>query len=110
MVLTVLLVGCVATEGEERLPSPTATWTQIAEMSAAEIQLGEDGKYFIPDRGDGCLYTERGREPPMELSGGIVLPEVVILWADASKGCERGVDFDLGEDGKPTGVWHWVLP
>lgn len=49
-------------------PTPTPTATPVIEgvprtdrPSPSEIKLGPDGKYFIPDRGDGCPWTERGR-------------------------------------------------
>ncbi|MCJ7509405.1 MAG: hypothetical protein MUP14_00750 [Dehalococcoidia bacterium] len=39
--------------------------------SPSEIQLGPDGKYFIPDRGDGCPWTEFVRNPSAD--GGVVV-------------------------------------
>lgn len=84
----VLLAGCVATEGEERIPAPTSTWTQEAGVTVEEIQLGADGLYSIPDRGDGCAYTERGREDATPFS-----PAVVALWSDGP-GCELGFFFE----------------
>jgi len=49
-------------------PKPTTTPTPITSgvprsepPSPSEIKLGPDGKYFIPDRGDGCPWTENIR-------------------------------------------------
>jgi len=61
------------TLGQQRMvppPSPTPTPTATPPIpgvprsdppSPSEIKLGPDGKYFIPDRGDGCPWTESGR-------------------------------------------------
>lgn len=64
-------------------------------VEAKDIQVGADGKYFIPDRGDGCLYREtaRGQSP----EGG----QSVALWAP---GCEVGWRFDLA-----TGELHPMI-
>jgi len=64
-------------------------------VEVKDIQLGADGKYFIPDRGDGCLYREtaRGQSP----EGG----QSVALWAP---GCEVGWRFDLA-----TGELHPMI-
>ena len=53
-------------------------------VEAKDIQLGADGKYFIPDRGDGCRYEETGRGP------GISGFDEVFLWAPH---CEGGWTF-----------------
>ena len=52
-------------------------------VTAEDIQPGPDGKYYVPDRGDGCVYhqTYRGPDP---LRGSL---EEVLIWAD---GCEVG--------------------
>jgi len=57
--------------------------------TTADIQLGEDGKYYIPDRGDGCAYRETGRSPAMVVKG-IRLEAEVMLWA---LGCEMGLSY-----------------
>jgi hypothetical protein len=31
---------------------------QALRVTAEDIQLGPDGKYYVPDRGDGCTYRE----------------------------------------------------
>ena len=59
------------------------------EVTAAAIQLGPDGKYYIPDRGDGCAYRETGRS--MLPGPGSVKVEVVFLWAP---GCEMGWTYE----------------
>jgi hypothetical protein len=53
---------------------PVKAFDQL-ETTAADVQVDSDGKYYIPDRGDGCAYRETGR------SAG------VMLWAP---GCELG--------------------
>lgn len=41
-------------------PAPTAdTRVPIQDLPRlSQIQLGEDGKYFVADRGDGCVWVE----------------------------------------------------
>lgn len=87
-VASVALAACVGTEGQEPPTAPTST--QIVEMTAGEVQLAADGKYYIPDRGDGCAYFETGRTPEITYEGG-VLPAEVMLWAD---GCEIGWHYE----------------
>jgi hypothetical protein len=58
------------------------------EVTAADIQLGPDGKYYIPDRGDGCAYRETYRGP-VPWVGGVEVEEVM-LWAP---GCEVGWSY-----------------
>ncbi len=65
------------------------------EVTAADIQLAPDGKYYIPDRGDGCAYQEVGRA----MFFGI---ETVSLWA---AGCE-----ELREYEPATGRVHVLIP
>jgi hypothetical protein len=57
-------------ERNERPPSPTPSPTATPPIpgvprgdppSPSEIKQGPDGKYFIPDRGDGCPWSESGR-------------------------------------------------
>jgi hypothetical protein len=50
--------------------TPQATWGALGcvdcpvkagdqlRVTAEDIQLGKDGKYYVPDRGDGCAYRE----------------------------------------------------
>ncbi len=35
--------------------------------TADQIQLGTDGKYFIADRGDGCMWVEYLRDTSPEI-------------------------------------------
>jgi hypothetical protein len=61
------------TGAEQRMvppPSPTPSATATPPIKGvprgdppapSEIKQGPDGKYFIPDRGDGCPWTESGR-------------------------------------------------
>ena len=59
-------------------PAPTPD-TRVAIMdlpTADQIQLGEDGKYFIADRGDGCTWVERTRQTFPEIG------EIVVLDTD----------------------------
>ena len=58
--------------------------------TTADIQLGEDGKYYIPDRGDGCAYFETGRIAPMVV-GELKIEGQVMLWAE---GCEAGWSYE----------------
>jgi hypothetical protein len=53
-------------------------------VSAQDIQMDSQGKYFIADRGDGCRYAEtyRGSDYPGR--------QEVMLWAP---GCEQGWTF-----------------
>lgn len=47
-------------------PSPTPPIKGVPRTdlpSPSEIQLGPDGKYYIPERGDGCPWAESGRFP-----------------------------------------------
>lgn len=53
-------------------------------VTAEDIQLGPDGKYYVPDRGDGCAYREAGR-------GEVLGVEHVSLWAS---GCEHGIGYE----------------
>ena len=52
-------------------PAPTATPDPRVPMgeipTADQIQLGKDGKYFIADRGDGCMWVEHQRDTHTEL-------------------------------------------
>jgi len=92
----VLLSGCVVGEGEERIPSPTATSTQVVEeVSLADVQQDAEGRFFIPDQGDGCAYFETGRTG---LDVG--------LWAE---GCETGFDLTLSPTGEPLEL-HLLMP
>ena len=59
-------------------PAPTPD-TRVAIMdlpTADQIQLGEDGKYFIADRGDGCTWVERMRQTVPKIG------EIAILHTD----------------------------
>jgi hypothetical protein len=60
------------------------------EVTAADIQLGKEGKYFIPDRGDGCAYVEIARSPATTIAGRS-FPEQVTLQAE---GCELMWDYE----------------
>ncbi len=57
---------------------------QALRVTAEDIQLGPDGKYYVPDRGDGCAYREGGRV----VVRGV---EMVSLWAP---GCEEGISYE----------------
>ena len=84
------------------IPTLTPTSTQSMEaITASDIQLGEDGKYFVPDRGDGCEYREIGRTPEPTYEAG-TLPAEVMLWA---QGCEVGIAYEPS-----TGHVNWVMP
>ncbi|MEX0786204.1 MAG: hypothetical protein WD939_06165, partial [Dehalococcoidia bacterium] len=71
-------------------PQPTEdTRVAIQDLpSAAEIQLGKDGKYFIADRGDGCTWVEGFRRESATVG------LVVSLYAD----CPAGFFFDFRPD------------
>jgi hypothetical protein len=44
------------------IPTPVTMGEPLRDIpSASEVKQDADGKYFIPDRGDGCLWTERAR-------------------------------------------------
>jgi len=57
-------------------------------VEVKDIQLGVDGKYFVPDRGDGCLYAEAFRRPGRlpHVEG---LEEVILR----APGCEITITF-----------------
>jgi len=97
MILPLLLVpACIATEGQERLQSPSATSTQVMEVSAADVQVDAEGRYFIPDRGDGCEYyqTTPDATTPVVVEG-VVLPERVSLFdPDSPEACPNGWDYE----------------
>ena len=60
-ILPLLLASaCMVTDGEERLPTPTATSTQIMEMSAAEVQLDGEGRISSPTVGMGAPMRKPG--------------------------------------------------
>ena len=81
MFLVILLAaGCLASEGEERLPSPTATSTQIMDLTGAVVEQDAEGKLVIYDQGDGCEYHETGRVPARQI-GDVSFPEEALLWA-----------------------------
>jgi len=62
--------------------------TDQLRVEVKDIQLGADGKYFVPDRGDGCRYEEQWRLPSrFEQSKGL---DEVLLWAP---GCELIITF-----------------
>jgi hypothetical protein len=71
------------------------------EVTTADIQLGEDGKYYIADRGDGCAYRETARTPARVI-GALQLPEMAMLWADD---CEVGYSYE-----PTTGRLNAVVP
>ena len=51
-------------------PVPTATPDTRPQMVlplADQIQLGKDGKYFVADRGDGCMWVEYLRDTSPEI-------------------------------------------
>lgn len=53
-----------------RPPVPTATEDTRVSMglpTAAQIQLGKDGTYFVADRGDGCTWVEYLRDNHPEI-------------------------------------------
>ena len=62
----------------EAPPAPTPdTRVPIRDLPTADqIQLGEDGKYFIADRGDGCTWVERVRQTVPQIG------EIVVLHTD----------------------------
>lgn len=61
------------------------------EVMPEDIRLASDGKYYVPDRGDGCTYREEGRA--MVPGGKGVDVEAVFLWA---AGCELGWTYEPG--------------
>jgi hypothetical protein len=60
------------------------------EVAAADIRLGPDGKYYVPDRGDGCAHRETARTPA-KVIGALQVPEMVMLWA---YNCESGRSYE----------------
>jgi hypothetical protein len=78
-------------------PVPEATWGPLGclncpvkaadqlRVTAEDIQLGKDGKYFVPDRGDGCAY-----EQDTSTAWGLVLraPGCEMFWVQVSVGGE----------------------
>jgi hypothetical protein len=64
-------------------------------VNAEDIRLAPDGKYYIPDRGDGCAYQEVGRVTVYGI-------ETVSLWAP---GCEELRDYEPA-----TGRVHVLIP
>ena len=54
---------------------------QALRLTAEDIQLGSDGKYYVPDRGDGCSYrqVEWG---PLRTEGWVTLhdPACEVFW------------------------------
>ena len=50
-------------------------------VAAEDVQLGPDGKYYIPDRGDGCAYRQEGTG---------VWPDVILR----APGCEVFWTYD----------------
>ena len=95
----IAFAACVTTEEMEDTPEPTlpAATPQTTqgmlgcpdcvkagdqlEVAAQDIQLGEDGKYYIPDRGDGCAYRQEGTG---------VWPDVILR----APGCEVFWTYD----------------
>jgi hypothetical protein len=71
------------------------------DVSAEDVQLGLDDKYYIPDRGDGCAYRETGRAPA-QVVGEMRLEGEVMLWAP---GCEIGWAYE-----PTTGRVNPVIP
>jgi len=105
LIPVVLLSGCMVTEGDERLPSPTATWTQMmGEVTAADVTRDAEGHYLIPDQGDGCEYHETTPDidPTPIVIDGVELPERVPLWSDT---CPIGWDYEPS-----TGRLNPVIP
>jgi len=64
-----------ATPTQPVVPSPTPdTRVAIRDLpSADQIQLGPDGKYFLPDRGDGCRWDEYSRMSDPETGTSVFL-------------------------------------
>ena len=61
------------TEPPTLAPTPD-TRVAIRDLPTADqIQLGPDGKYFLPDRGDGCRWVEHARVPLPDFGEAIVL-------------------------------------
>ena len=50
-------------------------------VTVEDIQLGKDGKYYVPDRGDGCSYREV-EWGPLRGAGGVTLsdPDCEVFW------------------------------
>jgi hypothetical protein len=84
-----------STRGALGCPDCAVKGRDQLEVTAEDIQLGPDGKYYIPDRGDGCAYRETGRA----LFRGV---EEVALWAP---GCEEGRIYEAA-----TGRVRVVIP
>jgi hypothetical protein len=51
-------------------------------VTAEDLRLGKDGKYYVPDRGDGCAY-----EQDTSSSWGLVLraPGCEMFWVQVSE-------------------------
>ena len=56
-------------------PAPTPdTRVPIRDLPTADqVQLGKAGKYFVADRGDGCMWVEHGRTVSPDFGEEIVL-------------------------------------
>ena len=74
LLAAVVAGGCGGSGGSsvqvERTLSATVSRTAaVATLSptADQIQLGKDGKYFIADRGDGCMWVEYLRDTSPEI-------------------------------------------
>jgi hypothetical protein len=54
---------------------------QALRVTAEDIQLGPDGKYYVPDRGDGCAYREV-EWGPLRTEGWVTLhdPACEVFW------------------------------
>ena len=93
----VLLLGaaCVASEGQERF-SPTATSTQIMDLSGAVVEQDADGLYYITDQGDGCEYHETTPDIPSTpfVINGVEHMRVSLFDPDDLERCPNGWDYD----------------
>jgi hypothetical protein len=80
---------------------PVKAEAQI-KVTAADIQVGKDGRFYVPDRGDGCEYLQPVLASETIGPGGAALPGRVSLWA---LGCELGWDYEPS-----TGTVHPLIP
>jgi hypothetical protein len=63
-----------ATEAPPTVEATPDTRVAIRDLPTRDqIQLGPDGKYFIADRGDGCVWHERLRETDPDIGLEVIL-------------------------------------
>ena len=52
---------------------PTRPVLNLEKLQPSEIKTDPDGKYYVPDRGDGCPWTEEARRTQADGTLKIVL-------------------------------------